>query len=397
MVTADRPRLYSTSFYVYVLATCAVMSGYIAFGAATPVVRALGPVLLPVGVAGAVLLAHMGIKPSVKIGGPSFGSRLFLRVMASISTRSLSRAFGVITQHRHADWFRLRLLLWYSRSYHCQLHESPMPFQSAPSLSAWFDRPIYPSLRPICADAGVLVSPCDSRVVTGERCHGGVLTQVKGLEYSLSDLLDPEPFKLSIHKTPVLLKRERDSPEPSESSELDQPLSSISSVVSQDRHVLAERDSQLRSAILYLAPGDYHSIHAPCDMTVTSVTHCPGHLFPVNQAFMSYYPRLFAANERVIISGTWEHGAMHVCLIGAYNVGSMDLTFDPRVKTNIAGDTEVHRFSYADSPITLSKGEKLGRFRLGSTVVLVFEAPDSFEFGLCPHQKMQMGQEIGRV
>jgi len=141
------------------------------------------------------------------------------------------------------------------------------------------------------------VSPVDGRVnCFGEVLPGGLVDQIKGMSYRVEDLLG-HPL-----------------PPPAEGS-------------------------KMYYYVLYLAPGDYHRMHAPFECTVEERRHFPGALYPVAPSIARYIPSLFVRNERVVLSGAWKHGFMALVPVGAYNVGSMKLTFDDELDTNLRAHT----------------------------------------------------------
>jgi len=121
-------------------------------------------------------------------------------------------------------------------------------------------------------------------------------------------------------------------------------------------------------ATIYLAPKDYHRIHMPCDGTLTHMVHVPGQLFSVNQATAAQVPGLFARNERVVAIFDTEFGPMAMVLVGAMIVASVETVWAGLVCPK---GKAVSQFNYTNQdPIILKKGEEMGRFKLGSTVVI---------------------------
>lgn len=124
-------------------------------------------------------------------------------------------------------------------------------------------------------------------------------------------------------------------------------------------------------ANLYLSPKDYHRIHMPCDGKLTRMVHVPGSLFSVNPVTARGVPNLFARNERVVcVFRSPEHGPFVMVLVGATIVGSMATVWHGVV--NPRRHTTTSEWTYADDDIVLRKGEEMGRFLLGSTVVMLF-------------------------
>ncbi len=145
-------------------------------------------------------------------------------------------------------------------------------------------------------------------------------------------------------------------------------------------------------ANFYLSPRDYHRYHIPMDLSVETLTHIPGKLFPVNMPLLKGKLNLFIENERVILATRDFRGKRHfIILVGALNVGKMVVTFEKRLKTNIS-NSEVSHFEY-DEPITLKKGELLGWFEMGSTIVMLSEK-DSLSYNLNINQKVKFSDVI---
>ena len=204
--------------------------------------------------------------------------------------------------------------------------------------------------------------------------------------------------------------------------------------------------SNLYYAVIYLAPGDYHRYHSPTNWVTTLRRHFVGELFSVAPFFQKTLQGLFVLNERVALLGYWKYGFFSMIPVGATNVGSIVVNFDKDLRTNVVYEPEVYlrpssnektplldTGSDTESGITLcgsrcsescsmkpkrtkknavyeatytrassllngfqlSKGEEVGGFKLGSTVVLVFEAPDNFRFDLEVGQKIKMGESLG--
>jgi phosphatidylserine decarboxylase len=133
---------------------------------------------------------------------------------------------------------------------------------------------------------------------------------------------------------------------------------------------LAARFQHGSFANLYLSPKDYHRIHMPCDGRLTRMIYVPGELFSVNPTTARGVPELFARNERVVCVFEGEHGPFVLTLVGATIVGSMATVWHGVV--NPPRGLAIREWSYADQSVALKKGEEMGRFLLGSTVVMLF-------------------------
>lgn len=147
-------------------------------------------------------------------------------------------------------------------------------------------------------------------------------------------------------------------------------------------------------ATLYLSPRDYHRIHMPCDGRLLRMIYVPGALFSVNPATARGVPGLFARNERVVCVFEGERGPFVLVLVGATIVGSMATTWHDVVNPPRAG--RLREWTYQDRPIVLKKGEEMGRFLLGSTVVMLFpKGALRFNAAWSPEKKIRMGEAMG--
>ncbi|KAI9510701.1 phosphatidylserine decarboxylase [Russula earlei] len=158
--------------------------------------------------------------------------------------------------------------------------------------------------------------------------------------------------------------------------------------------------------VIYLAPGDYHRFHSPTAWVVEKRRHFQGELFSVSPWVAKRVENLFVLNERVALLGRWRHGFFGMVPVGATNVGSIKINFDQALCTNVRGrppppGTYTEAVYSAASPVLngqpLGPGQEMGGFCLGSTIVLVFEAPSSFEFGIHAGQKVRVGEKLGDV
>ena len=156
---------------------------------------------------------------------------------------------------------------------------------------------------------------------------------------------------------------------------------------------LAARFQNGHFATLYLSPKDYHRIHMPCDGTLKSMTYVPGDLFSVNPTTAQGVPGLFARNERVICEFDSAHGVFVLILVGATIVGSMATVWHGVVNPPRLGS--VNTWTYEKQSISLKQGEEMGRFLLGSTVVMLFPAKTlNFNKAWKPEKPIRLGEEM---
>jgi phosphatidylserine decarboxylase len=160
----------------------------------------------------------------------------------------------------------------------------------------------------------------------------------------------------------------------------------------------AELAAQFRHgsfANLYLSPKDYHRLHMPCDGKLTRMIYVPGALFSVNPTTARGVPNLFARNERVVcVFVSPEHGPFVMVLVGATIVGSMATVWHGVV--NPKRTSKVSDWSYADHDILLKKGDEMGRFLLGSTIVMLFQRDAiTFNEDWAPERPVRLGERMG--
>nr|XP_058896141.1 phosphatidylserine decarboxylase proenzyme, mitochondrial isoform X6 [Kogia breviceps] len=223
------------------------------------------------------------------------------------------------------------------------------------------------------------ISPSDGKILNFGQVKNCEVEQVKGVTYSLESFLGP--------RIPM-----EDLPFP--------PATSCGSFRSQ---LVTREGNELYHCVIYLAPGDYHCFHSPTDWTISHRRHFPGSLMSVNPGMARWIKELFCHNERVVLTGDWKHGFFSLTAVGATNVGSIRIYFDRDLHTN---SPRYSKGSYNDfsfvthtnkEGIPMRKGEHLGEFNLGSTIVLIFEAPKDFNFKLKAGQKIRFGEALGSL
>jgi phosphatidylserine decarboxylase len=275
------------------------------------------------------------------------GERMFVR---AVSAPTLSRLTGPLSDLRLPGPLLRLLVRAYIRAYGVDMSEAAEPLSAYPSFNAFFTRRLREGARPVAAEEGVVISPCDSRVHSiGAMPESGLLEQIKGRTYALAALLaseeDARTFARGVHAT------------------------------------------------LYLSPSMYHRVHSPVDGVIRAWRYVPGRLFPVNSLAVRHVEALFAVNERVsILIDTPRFGAVAVIMVGATNVGRMSLSFADLV-TNSGRPGAV---TVPPAPIPIARGQELGRFNLGSTVVLLAADPRLEPAGVAAGQIVRMGQPLWR-
>ncbi|KAH7718552.1 CRE-PSD-1 protein [Aphelenchoides avenae] len=231
--------------------------------------------------------------------------------------------------------YPLRGLLYgiYAWSNEAKMEEAKEPnLYHYRSFSEWFRRPLKPELRPI--SPAELVSPVDGEILHLGEVKNGRLREVKGYDYDVKDFLGDVDFK----KT--------------------------------------SEDNRLYEVTIVLRTGNYHGMHAPADFAVKQILNIPGMYLTPKPFYLTLFPRLMQHDERAVLSGSWKYGYFSMTAVAAMRVGDIIIYTDPPNEAKEVIVKEKHDY---DPPIQFKSGNKLGEFRFGSTVVLIFEAPPRFK------------------
>jgi phosphatidylserine decarboxylase len=269
--------------------------------------------------------------------------------LSAISRPRLSRvASRLADSHLPAPLLR-PVMRAYVRAYGVDLTEAALPLESYATFNEFFTRRLREGARVVDQVAGGVVSPSDSRVNSiGAVPADGRLEQIKGHTYSLQALLG--------------------GPEAAE--------------FQQGAH-----------ATLYLSPGMYHRVHSPVRGRIRCWRYLPGRLYPVNAMAVRLVKDLFVLNERVaIVLDTDDLGPVAVVMVGATNVGRMTLAFDA-LETNAGLPATAVRPA---TPLPIERGQELGAFNLGSTVVLLIAKAEALQADLKAGDLVKMGQALWR-
>ena len=241
--------------------------------------------------------------------------------------QALTRFAGLVA-NAQAGALTTRLISWFVGKYQVNMEEAANPdISSYKSFNEFFTRPLKAGVRPISQHD--LICPVDGAVSQFGPIAKGQIFQAKGHNYSATALLAGDSKA-------------------------------------------AQRYQNGSFATIYLSPRDYHRIHMPCDGKLMRMVYVPGDLFSVNPTTARGVPGLFARNERVVCHFESASGPFVLTLVGATIVGSMATVWHGTVNPPRIG--EIKEWNYADQNILLKKGEEMGRFMLGSTVVLLFPA-----------------------
>ncbi|TDP82194.1 phosphatidylserine decarboxylase [Aquabacterium commune] len=285
------------------------------------------------------------ITPDVAAVVP-LSERLFVGLQHVLPKRALTELAGWGASARGGA-LTTAFIRWFIGRYGVNMAEAAQADPAAyASFNEFFTRPLKAGARPLAqAD---WVSPVDGAISQFGRIERDQVFQAKGHSYS----------------TTALVGGDRD---------------------------LAAQFENGHFATLYLSPKDYHRIHMPCDGRLLRMVHVPGELFSVNPATARGVPGLFARNERVVCLFETPHGPMILTLVGATIVGSMATVWHGQVNPPRPG--EVREWRYDGQDITLRQGEEMGRFLLGSTVVMLWPAgPMIWPAAWCAGRGIRMGE-----
>lgn len=261
----------------------------------------------------------------------------------------ISRVAGYFANAR-TPWLKNFLIRQFLKFYQVNMTEAVQqdPFAFA-SFNDFFTRALIPSKRPIDPLSEGVVSPADGAISEAGKIDGDKLLQAKGWEYSLSALLGEKA-------------RAKDF---------------------ENGHFCT----------VYLAPVDYHRVHMPYTGKLLGIQYVPGKLFSVSTKTANTIPNLFAKNERVITYFMTDKGPMAVILVGAMIVGSIHLSFAGKIAP-IAGQ-EMFYQDFKEKKISLKRGDELGHFMLGSTVIVLHSSNDLQYVESCKAgEVIKMGQRI---
>lgn len=251
-------------------------------------------------------------------------------------------------------WIKNYLIRYFVARYAVNMQEALVedPFAYA-SYNKFFTRHLKPAVRPIAGDANTIVSPADGAIAQFGRINHDKIIQAKGHDYSVHDLLANDPS--------------------------------------------AAQFIDGSFATIYLAPKDYHRVHMPLAGQLQRMLYIPGTLFSVNNHAAENIPGVFARNERVVAIFNTNIGQMAVVLVGAMIVGGIETAWDKNICPPHTKKIAITEYKDRDA-IILSKGEEMGLFKLGSTVIVLLPANAAkWESSITIDSAVKFGQKIGSV
>lgn len=243
------------------------------------------------------------------------------------------------------------MIRWFVERYGVDMNDAEEPeIGYYQTFNEFFTRELKSSIRPIAPGENTLACPCDGKVSQSGAIRSGAIFQAKGRAYSVLELLGG------------------------------------------DKRIAAEF-ADGKFATIYLAPRDYHRVHMPIDANLVRMIHIPGRLFSVADWTVQEIPRLFARNERLACYFETAAGPMVMVLVGAINVSAIETVWSGLVVPPRARSVNV--FDYSHTRKEARKGAEMGRFNMGSTVILLTGSNVEWLPHIEAGQNVKMGQLIG--
>jgi phosphatidylserine decarboxylase len=270
-----------------------------------------------------------------------------------VPQKLLSRIVLAATRWRFKPWKDL-LIRTITRVYHVDIGEAASPnLADYPHFNAFFTRALKPGARPLDADPAALLMPADGRIAQVGSIADGRMLQAKGHDFSAEELLTDAALAAPF------------------------------------------RDGCF--ANIYLSPRDYHRVHMPMAGQLRQTLHVPGKLFSVSPATVAEVPQLFARNERLVCLFDTDHGPLAVVLVGAMLVSGVETVWGgveipPYAKTIVSRD-----FRVVAPSVRLERGAELGRFNMGSTVILLMPKGFFVDPALLPERAVRVGERLGSL
>ncbi len=266
---------------------------------------------------------------------------------------ALSRLMGHLTHCRNKTFKNLfiRLII---KLYKVEINEAlETDINNYENFNQFFTRELKPEFRPLCQTPGSIASPADGKVSQAGDLNDEKIIQAKGKNYSVTDLLGGDPLRARDFKNG-------------------------------------------KFATIYLSPKDYHRLHMPINGTLKQMIYIPGRLFSVNAATTESVPELFARNERVVAIFDTEAGPMALVLVGAIFVASIETIWGGVITPPNGAEVTVSNYPF-NAPV-IEKGQEMGRFNMGSTIIVLFgENQIDWQQSFTEGKAVCLGEAIGNI
>lgn len=278
---------------------------------------------------------------------------LFISLQYLLPQHALSRLAGWFAE-TEISWIKQPFIEWFIKRYQVDMSIAANPDpNSYRHFNDFFTRALADGQRPICESNDSIACPADGHISQLGKINNGQVFQAKGHEYSLLELVG-------------------------------------------GNSAMAKQFIDGHFATIYLSPKDYHRVHMPLGGTLQTMIHVPGELFSVNDTTAENVPRLFARNERVVALFETDAGPMVVILVGAMIVASIETSWAGLVAP-IKKKVQTTHYKQVEE-ISLRKGEEIGRFKLGSTAIVLFgKDVANWQEALQAGSSVTMGEQMGSL
>jgi phosphatidylserine decarboxylase len=272
--------------------------------------------------------------------------KLFIILQYLLPQHFLSRVVGWFADNE-IPWLKNFLIEKFVRQFRVNMNEAAQPdYKRYKSFNDFFTRPLHEGVRNICSEG--IACPADGQISQLGQIEAGRIFQAKGQDFSVAELLGGD-------------------------------------------YALADKFKDGQFATIYLSPRDYHRVHMPAEGKLLYTVYVPGDLFSVNRATAENVPRLFSRNERLVAVFATAHGEMAVVLVGAMIVAGIETVWSGQVAP-FKKRIQSQDFSQPHADITLHKGAEMGRFKLGSTAIVLFGKDSGVKWEAVAGQSVRMGQ-----
>jgi len=281
-------------------------------------------------------------------------NQLIVFIQKLLPHHPLSRLMQTITRIR-LPLFKNTFIRIFIRLYNVDMSEAVQPEpEHYPHFNGFFTRELRPEARPVIDKTNTIACPVDGTVSQAGPIRNGQIFQAKGFDYSLTNLLGGAADMAGLFHNGSF-------------------------------------------ATLYLSPRDYHRIHMPLAGQLQETIYVPGRLFSVNRRTTHHLPDLFARNERLVTLFDTEAGPMALVLVGALFVSGIETVWGGMI-TRPHATPQRQRFRQGiETPVTLERGQEMGRFNMGSTVIALFDQGVTMADDLKADTPVQMGQLLSHL
>lgn len=266
---------------------------------------------------------------------------------------TLSRVIALLANSKRV-WLKNFLIRKFIKLFQVNLDEALLTrVEDYPNFNAFFIRKLKKNTRPVDLNSHSVISPADGTLAAYGKIAKNTILQAKNIEYSIDDLFAHKPE--------------------------------------------AKRFHQGFYSIFYLSPRDYHRIHMPFSGRLLKSIYIPGRLFSVSPKVIEKIPTVFTRNERLVCLFETEQGMMTVIFIGAMLVAGIQTAWHGQVAPRKHQQIEIIDHTHASKPLFYQKGDELGYFEFGSSIILLSDHLDfQFDASLRFAQAIQMGQSLGQ-